>query len=63
MASSRTKTVSNVSSFIFCFLAGGLNAVIWTDTIQTLILIIGSFILAGISKQLLILAIFVISIT
>ena len=32
-------------------LPGGLNAVIWTDTIQTAIMIVGSIFLGAISKS------------
>lgn len=37
-------------SNVFLLLAGGLSAVIWTDFVQVFIMIIGAFVLMGISK-------------
>ena len=32
-------------------LTGGLTAVIWTDTIQTVVILVGAIVVAGISKS------------
>ena len=34
------------------FVTGGLSAVIWTDFVQVAIMIVGAFVLMGISKYL-----------
>ena len=49
------ETLTNVgmgSYTIVPFVLGGLTAVIWTDTIQTVILIVGSVILSWISEYI-----------
>ncbi len=39
-------------SFVICWLEGGLSAVIWTDFIQSIIMVVGALYLAVQSKQL-----------
>ncbi len=43
---SKATHINNTTCLFYFFCAGGLTAVIWTDTIQTAILIVGASILA-----------------